>query len=483
MRARLRSAFVLFLLCAGCGTLRNTTRIDPAGDSCLSLSEDEIRFARALAHYGQGLIYQDSFGLDSPSTSQDLAEAVQNFSAALELDPDTARLYPALAVAYLARKENDKAIEILRKACDKQPGNVQPLIDLAVACEKSGHPDKAISYFIQAIKMKPQMEGLYRELALIYFQQKKNTEALALLRHGLKHVNPQGSIVNFCYNFGKLYESVGMEDQALEFYRLAATSKTEWPDPFIRIASIYMKNDMPKALKTVDRALEKMPNEPKLLFLMGLLYSNDKNFEKAIAAFQRTEKTVENSNNKQEDTKLNPVFYINYGSAYEKSGQLKNAENVFRKCLKMYPDSHEVLNYLAYMWAEQGENLDEGLQYINKAISLSPDNGAYMDTLGWIYYKQKKYEQALDQIKKANEMTKNDATIVEHLGDIYFVLQEKEKALSLWKQSFILDHSVKSVAAKLEKNGLSPEKILAEIESKLKRNNAKSSDRQGEGTR
>lgn len=483
MRARLRSAFVLFLLCAGCGTLRNTTRIDPAGDGYLPLSDDEIRFARALAHYGQGLIYQDSYGLDSPPTSQDLTDAVRNFQAALELDPDTARLYPALAVAYLARKENDKAIEVLKKARNKQPGNVQPLIDLAVACEKSGRPDEAIAHFTQAIRMKPQMEGLYRELALIYFQQKKNPEALSLLRNALKQVDPQNSIVNFCYNFGKLYESVGMEDQALEFYRLAGTSKTVWPDPFIRIASIYMKNDMPKALKTIDRALEKMPDEPKLLFLMGLLYSNDRQFEKAIAAFQRTEKTVEKSGNKEEENRLNPVFYINYGSAYEKSGQFKNAEDVFRKCLKMYPDSHEVLNYLAYMWAEQDRNLDEGLLYVNKAISLSPDNGAYVDTLGWIYYKQKKYNQALEQIKKANEMTKNDATIVEHLGDIYFALQEKEKAISLWKQSFILDQSGKSVAAKLEQNGLNPGKILAEIESKLKRNNAKPSDRPGKGTR
>jgi len=317
------------------------------------------------------------------------------------------------------------------------------------------------------------MEGLYRELALIYFQQKKNAEALALLRDGMKRVEPQGSIVNFCYNFGKLYESVGMEDQALEFYKLAGTSKTEWPDPFIRIASIYMKSDMPKALKTIDRALEKMPDEPKLLFLLGLLYSNDKQFEKAIAVFQKTEITVQKSNNEKEENRLNPVFYINYGSACERSGQLKKAEDVFRRCLKMYPDSHEVLNYLAYMWAERGENLDEGLLYVNKAISLSPNNGAYMDTLGWIYFKQKKLEQALEQIKKANELTKNDATIIEHLGDIYFALNEKERAISLWKQSFVINQSGKSVSVKLEQNGITPGTILKEIESKLKSNNTK----------
>ena len=139
----------------------------------------------------------------------------------------------------------------------------------------------------------------------------------------------------------------------------------------------------------------------------------------------------------------------------------------------MYPDSHEVLNYLAYMWAERGENLDEGLLYVNKAISLSPNNGAYMDTLGWIYFKQKKLEQALEQIKKANELTKNDATIIEHLGDIYFALNEKERAISLWKQSFVINQSGKSVSVKLEQNGITPGTILKEIESKLKSNNTK----------
>ncbi|MDD5521092.1 MAG: tetratricopeptide repeat protein [Kiritimatiellae bacterium] len=479
MRARLRLAFVLFLFCAGCRTFRHAEQTGRTRDGSLSLSDDEFRFASALAHYSQGLICQDRFNADSPETVKYLTEAATNFSVAIEMDPETLRLYPALAVSYLSLKETDKAIEALKKACLKSPGNSQPLIDLAVACEKTGRMGEAITYFREAIKVSPRMDGLYRELALIYFQQKKNKEALNLLKEGIAKVSPPDAIVTFCFNFGKLHESVGLEDHAIEFYKLAGTSKKQWPDPFIRIAAIYMKNNIPKALQTIDHALKTMPNEPKLLFLLGLLYSADKQFEKAIEAFKRTEKTVETAGTESEKAKLNPVFYINYGSAFEKDGKYSKAEEVFRKCINMYPDSHEVLNYLAYMWAERGEKLEEGLKHVNKAIELNPDNGAYIDTLGWIYYKQKKYDKALEQIQKARELIKNDPTITEHLGDIYFALNDKQKALLHWKQSFIMDQNNKSLVEKLKQNGMSPEQIRKELEDRIKGNATTSSEKPG----
>jgi tetratricopeptide (TPR) repeat protein len=468
MRARIWLALATFVFCAGCGTLRDTAQSVHLGEYNLSLSDEEIRFAQALAHYGQGLICQDSFTVDAPESTVNLAASVTNLAAAIELDPETARLYPALAVSLLALKENDKAIEVLRKAVARNPEKTQPLVDLAVACEKTGHFDEAVTCFRQALRMAPQIEGIYRELALIFFQQKKHAEALNLLKDAVTYVSNRDAIVTFCYNLGKLYESTGMDEHAVSFYELAGTSKVKWPDPVVRIASIYMKNDMPKAVKAIDRALESMPDEPKLLFLLGLMYSADKQFEKAITAFQRTERTVDNSGGEPEKNRLNPVFYINYGSAFERSGQHKKAEEVFRKCLGMYPDSHEILNYLAYMLAERGENLEEGLKYINKALELNPDNGAYMDTLGWIYYKQKKYDLALEQIRKANTAEGNDPTIIEHLGDIYFALNDKGKAIALWKQSFMIDQNSKTVISKLEQNGLSPQQVRKEIEDRLK---------------
>jgi tetratricopeptide (TPR) repeat protein len=461
MRTLLGSAFIVFLLCAGCGTLKKAVRTDHPGTGTPVLGDGDIRFAKALAHYGQGLLCQDTLGVGSP-------EAVSNFEAAVELDPHSPRLYPPLAVSYICQKKNEEALEVLRKACRNNPGHLQATIDLAVTCEKTGHTQESIDAFRKAIKMAPGMDTLYRELALIYFRLKKNREAFKTIENGIKKADQPEGIVNFCYNFGKLYESVGLEEKAVEFYSLAAKSKTGWPDPFVRIAAIYMKSSMPKALKTIDNALDIMPDEPKLLFLLALLYSNDNQFNKAMDVFQKIEKNVATNSVYGETAKLNAVFYVNYGSACERAGQLKKAEEVFEKCLKMYPDSHEVLNYLAYMWAEQGVRLDESLKHISRALELDPGNGAYIDTLGWVYYKQKKYDKALEQIQKAHENLKDDPTIIEHLGDIYYALNNREKAVDFWTQSFRIDPKNKTVMEKLEQNKVDLNRILREIEQKSK---------------
>ena len=79
------------------------------------------------------------------------------------------------------------------------------------------------------------------------------------------------------------------------------------------------------------------------------------------------------------------------------------------------PESAEALNYLAYMWAERGVNLDKAGIYITKALVHEPDNGAYLDTLGWVQYKQGDYLNAVKTLKQALRKLGDDPAIVDHL--------------------------------------------------------------------
>jgi tetratricopeptide (TPR) repeat protein len=112
------------------------------------------------------------------------------------------------------------------------------------------------------------------------------------------------------------------------------------------------------------------------------------------------------------------------------------------------------MNYLGYMWADKGVNLDEAQRLITQALEIEPDNGAYLDSLGWVYFKQGKYADALAQLRKAEGKLKEpDPTVFEHLGDVLDKLGQREEAVGYWKKAAELDPKNEELARKL-KNAL-----------------------------
>ena len=102
------------------------------------------------------------------------------------------------------------------------------------------------------------------------------------------------------------------------------------------------------------------------------------------------------------------------------------------------------------MYAERGQNLDEAIQLISKAISLEPENGYFIDSLGWAYYQQGKYPDALRELKRAVEKAREDPVILEHLGDALLKNGFDEDAASAWEKALQLDPAADGVKQKLE---------------------------------
>ena len=150
---------------------------------------------------------------------------------------------------------------------------------------------------------------------------------------------------------------------------------------------------------------------------------------------------------------LDASFYFWYAAACEREGQFEKAEQLFMKCLDIDPQHAEAYNYLAYMWAEKGVKLDQALDYIRRALKLNPKSGAFIDTLGWIYYMNGQYKEALEQINYAAEIIPDDPTIVDHLGDVLYKLGGEKQALPHWERSFVLDPENAKVAEKLFQHG------------------------------
>ena len=108
---------------------------------------------------------------------------------------------------------------------------------------------------------------------------------------------------------------------------------------------------------------------------------------------------------------------------------------MFRKVLPSDSQNAMTLNYLGYMLADRGVKLEEALGLIKKAIELEPSNGAYMDSLGWAYFRMGKYDQAEAELVKASQRIGTDPTVHDHLGDVYQKTGRLKLAVAHWERA------------------------------------------------
>ena len=122
---------------------------------------------------------------------------------------------------------------------------------------------------------------------------------------------------------------------------------------------------------------------------------------------------------------------------YERLGQWNQAEADFKKALELNPNEPLILNYLGYSWVDRNQNIAEALELIKKAVSLKPDDGYYIDSLGWAYFRLGRYDEAVQQLERAVELKAEDPTINDHLGDAYWRAGRKLEAKFQWSTSLV----------------------------------------------
>ena len=124
-----------------------------------------------------------------------------------------------------------------------------------------------------------------------------------------------------------------------------------------------------------------------------------------------------------------------------------------KSSLSQDPTNAETLNYLAYLYAEEGINLEESLEMAVKAVELEPTNGAYQDTLGWIYFKLNRLDDAQTTLERAVTLVADDPVIQEHMGEVYSRKKLYDKARAAWQKVLELDPNSR---VKLKLQGLPP---------------------------
>lgn len=150
------------------------------------------------------------------------------------------------------------------------------------------------------------------------------------------------------------------------------------------------------------------------------------------------------------------LAYYDRGICYERSRQWSKAEADFKHALSLSPDQPYVLNYLGYSWADMGQNLAEARQMIEKAAQRRPNDGAIVDSLGWVMLRQGEVSDAVKTLERAVELDPQDASINGHLGDAYWAAGRKLEAVYQWRRALIFNPEPDDVAkleAKLQEGG------------------------------
>ena len=148
------------------------------------------------------------------------------------------------------------------------------------------------------------------------------------------------------------------------------------------------------------------------------------------------------------------AYFYSRGTCYERLKEWPKAEADLQKALVLFPDQPLVLNYLGYSWVDQGLNLKQGLSLIEKAVSLRPDDGYIVDSLGWAYFKLGDFKESVKYLERAVELRPDDPTLNDHLGDGLWRVGREYEARFQWDQALSLKpepEDLEKIKEKLEK--------------------------------
>lgn len=239
---------------------------------------------------------------------------------------------------------------------------------------------------------------------------------------------------------------------ALQMYRgVDGGSPMYWQARMKVAAALSELDQTDEAIKLLTAMIGERKERADAAQALGDLLRSKERFADAAKAYDTAVERTPNP-----DARNWPLFYAR-GIAEERSNQWPKAEADFRKALQLSPDQPFVLNYLGYSWIDQGINLQEGRKLLEKAVSLRPNDGAIVDSLGWANYKLGNLNQAVSLLERAVSLTSTDWTVNDHLGDAYWRTGRKVEATFQWRRALVLKpdaDKVKGIEDKIQ-NGLS----------------------------
>jgi tetratricopeptide (TPR) repeat protein len=305
--------------------------------------------------------------------------------------------YYALAEALEERREYQAVVnelapivaDLRTKPTDNAFASTLLLPHLGFAYQELGQHDKAIASFEEARKLSPKDPTVSGYLIEAHMAAKKYAAAADLARAAVAD-NPDD--LRLLRLQAQALRHTGKGEQGIAVLEDAVQKHADDPIAYVALAQLYSDLDRgPQAVKVLQDAQAKFPSDTSIVFELG--------------------------------------------AAYDKQKKFADAEAAFKQLIAREPDNSAALNYLGYMLAERGERLDESVSLLQKALQIDPDNGSYLDSLGWAYFKLEKLDLAEDNLRRAADQLKSNSVIQDHHGDVLFKMGRLDEAIAAWTRA------------------------------------------------
>jgi tetratricopeptide (TPR) repeat protein len=303
----------------------------------------------------------------------------------------------------------------------------------------------AIPFYLRTLELNKDNADVRFKLAQSFLKNGQRDQAIHSLEEMVKNNPAKFEIYEF---LARLYEEAGNKERALANYEQALLIAPDQPELYLGVAQAEL------SLKEYDRAIGTLEDArrrfaiPQITYSLAIALSSAKRFSDALPIF---EAALQEAEARQEEL-LDGSFFFNYGATAEQAGLVDKAATLLKRSIELDPSkAAQAYNYLGFMWVDRNMNLDEAGLMIKKALDIEPENGAYLDSLGWFYYKKGDFPRALTELLHAADLINPpDPVVYEHIGDTYKSLGNTAQALAYWQKGLTLDPQNQSLATKID---------------------------------
>jgi tetratricopeptide (TPR) repeat protein len=393
----------------------------------------------------------------SPSGLNDFVTFHRALMAEVAGQPDE-----ALKLAAEAYKNNTLVPEIVGAYAQMlaNAGHFIEAMKPIEAFESQGLDDPEITALKEQIKngqrpgpafSTPQQGGaeMFHSIGGALQQQQSDDLALVFLRLGL-YLAPGDDMI--AMNLAEVLDGAGRYAEANDIYARISPQSAFRTLADVRAAqNLESMGQRDEAIANLKQIVARAPQDSNAISALADALRAGKQYAAAAEAYTTALALL--GGDTQEG---NWRYYYTRGVTYDQNKQWDKAEADFKTALKLSPDQADVLNYLGYSWVDRGVHLDEALAMIKRAVDANPNDGYYVDSLGWAYYKLGRIDDAVKSMEQAVQLLPDDPEINGHLGDVYWQAGRKREARFQWQIASDLAVGNPELKAKMEdriKNG------------------------------
>ena len=367
-----------------------------------------------------------------------IQDAEERLLEILEYDERNVSILQMAAQFYTEQQQYDKALQVTKRAFELNPADTETIILLSDLLIRDRRWEEAAE-LVQNIIYDERVRDVTKvEMVQYFYGQLTQNPANMSLRNAtdslIETLLQETPELGHSHALAADYFMFIQDDDRLlaalkETNRLAPDLDSAWQQ---RMQILLSLGEYEEVVSIGKKADDYIPDDTVILFLMGNAYLILSEYENAVSTLTRASELPANR-------ELRSFVFGVLGDALSSQKKWDEAFEAYESSIRFFGNNYTALNNFAYYLSLQETRLEEALEMATKAVQNEPNNAAFLDTLGWIYYKMGEYDDALTYIQASVDTGDASAVVLEHLGDVYSALGNSDEAKLWWKRALEKD--------------------------------------------